>query len=34
MFEHGYDLIAASTDMTLMREGALAEVRAHRQRNG
>ncbi len=34
MFDHGYDLIAASTDMTLMREGALAEVRAHRQRNG
>jgi 2-keto-3-deoxy-L-rhamnonate aldolase RhmA len=34
MFDHGYDLIAASTDMTLMREAALAEVRAHRQRNG
>ena len=34
MFDHGYDLIAASTDMTLMREAALAEVRAHRARNG
>ena len=34
MFEHGYDLIAASTDMTLMREGALAEVTAHRAKNG
>ncbi len=34
MFDHGYDLIAASTDMTLMREGALAEVKAHRAKNG
>ena len=34
MFDHGYDLIAASTDLTLMREGALAEVRAHRGKNG
>jgi len=33
MFDHGYDLIAASTDMTLMREAALAEVRAHRKAN-
>ena len=34
MFDQGYDLIAASTDMTLMREAALAEVRAHRRVNG
>jgi 4-hydroxy-2-oxoheptanedioate aldolase len=34
MFDHGYDLIAASTEITLMRETALAEVRAHRQHNG
>jgi 4-hydroxy-2-oxoheptanedioate aldolase len=33
MFDHGYDLIAGSTDMILMRDGALAEVKAHRARN-
>jgi len=34
MFDRGYDLIAASTDMTLMRDAALGEVAAHRARNG
>jgi len=34
MFERGYDLILANTDMTLMREGARAEVKAHRERFG
>ncbi|MBV8165672.1 MAG: hypothetical protein JO021_02690 [Alphaproteobacteria bacterium] len=34
MFDHGYDLIVASTDMLFIREGALAEVTAHRARNG
>jgi 4-hydroxy-2-oxoheptanedioate aldolase len=34
MFDHGYDLIVASTDMLFIREGALAEVKAHRAQNG
>jgi 4-hydroxy-2-oxoheptanedioate aldolase len=34
MFDHGYDLIVASTDMLFIRDGALAEVKAHRARNG
>ncbi len=34
MFDHGYDLIVASTDMLFIREGALAEVKAHRAKNG
>jgi 4-hydroxy-2-oxoheptanedioate aldolase len=34
MFDHGYDLIVASTDMLFIREGALAEVEAHRAHNG
>jgi 4-hydroxy-2-oxoheptanedioate aldolase len=34
MFDHGYDLIVASTDMLFIREGALAEVKTHRAKNG
>jgi 4-hydroxy-2-oxoheptanedioate aldolase len=34
MFERGYDMVLASTDMTLMREAALSELRAHRARFG
>lgn len=34
MFERGYDMVLANTDMTLMREAALAEIRAHRARFG
>ena len=34
MFERGYDMVLANTDMTLMREAALTEIRAHRARFG
>jgi 4-hydroxy-2-oxoheptanedioate aldolase len=34
LFDRGYDMVLASTDVTLMRDAALAEVRAYRERNG
>jgi 2-keto-3-deoxy-L-rhamnonate aldolase RhmA len=33
LFARGYDIVAASTDATLLREAALAELRAHRGNN-
>lgn len=34
MFELGYDLIAGNSDVNLMREGALSDVRMHRKFHG
>lgn len=34
MFDRGYDMIAGASDVALLRNGALADVRAHRARRG
>jgi 4-hydroxy-2-oxoheptanedioate aldolase len=34
LFDRGCDVVLASTDVTLMRDAALAEVRDYRERNG